>query len=551
MPEVVWRANAGLGRVSRAAGRFAEAAERNRAAIDAIERVRGGLGMPEDKAGFLEDKLQVYREQIALLVSLGRGLQSSPYTAEAFHCVERARARAFLDSIAEPHLALQHAVAPELAARQQEIEARQSQLKARLMAADSKVPRDTARVRQLSAALTDAEAEYVALRREIRNRIPAYAAVRYPEPVLLSEAQQLAGDDSVILAYSLGSPSSYLFAISRQGWKVARLPSAAVLGQRVEELRRAVAEGPARASLATYTVHATALYRDLIEPAGPLLFGKRKLIIVPDGPLHYLPFAALLKPGRDMVSAEAARLPYLIRSYAVIYSPSVSVLKALKERRPSLPDERKELLAVAEPLYDRSGPLQPLAYSGREVDSILRTYAGSASTVLKGAEATEDNVKRLMGDYRVVHFAVHGIVDQQRSGISGLALTAASGEDRQDGLLQVYEILGLRLRTDLVVLSACETGLGKRVDGEGLVGLTRAFLYAGSASVVASLWNVNDRSSVGLMTRFHQQLGASGKGASEALRQAQLDVIGRGEFSHPYYWAPFSLTGESRWQSVN
>lgn len=550
MPEVVWRANAGLSRVSRTQGRFTQAAAQNRAAIDAIERIRGRLGTEEDKAGFLEDKIEVYRRQIALLVSLGRGSPSNPYSSEAFQYAERARARAFLDSIAEPHLALQPAAEPALASRQREIEARLSQLQARRIAEDSKGAGDPTRKRQLSSALSDAESEYVALRREIRSSNPSYAAIRYPEPIHLSTAQQLAGDESVILAYSLGASSSYLFAVSQQGWRVVKLPSAAILSKRVEELLQAVAAGPARLSFTNYIVQATALYRDLIEPVQPLLSGKRNLIIVPDGALHYLPFAALLEPEAVTVLGGVSRLPYLIRRYALSYSPSVSVLKALRERRAPEPDTRKALLAVAEPVYASSLPLANLPFSGKEVDSISRTYTDSEATVLKGAAATERNVKRLLSDYRVIHFAVHGIVDRQRPYVSGLALTPESSEQGYNGLLQVYEIMGLPIRADLVVLSACETAIGKRMDGEGLLGLTRAFLYAGSASVVASLWNVNDQSSAGLMTRFYEALRSTRMGVSEALRQAQLDTI-NSEFAHPYYWAPFSLVGESRRRFVN
>jgi CHAT domain-containing protein len=304
---------------------------------------------------------------------------------------------------------------------------------------------------------------------------------------------------------------------------------------------------------------------------------------------------------RTLAAAGANRWPYMLRDYAISYVPSAGVLASLQTRPEATPQARKTFLAFADPVYgdesrtegslvrselrgafgdEQSWKLARLVESRREVQQIASLYPKDKVSLLLGDQASEENVKTdgRFKEYRYIHFATHGLLNENNPPYSGLILsltdsaatkapasqtrgvsrsTSDSGgssettsarsasPQSEDGLLQVYEVFNLKLNADLVVLSACETGLGKEVKGEGLIGLTHAFFYAGTPSVMVSLWKVQDRSTADLMANFYQQLErASGK--AEALRQAKLKLIQDKRYAHPYYWAPFVLIGDPR-----
>jgi CHAT domain-containing protein len=324
------------------------------------------------------------------------------------------------------------------------------------------------------------------------------------------------------------------------------------------------------------------LYDELIQPALKLSAGKKEVVVVADGILHYLPFEVLLRPdGEAQSQADMTRLPYLVTEHAISYVSSASVLLGLQNQRNQQRSLPKGFIAYADAAYEtteqRTGErassavrggiddgsltrLERLKHSRREVEGIAQLYPRQSADLFLGEQATEENVKAKgrLSDYATIHFAVHGLMNERKPQFSGLVLNlpraaengktssnSDSADAVEDGLLQVYEIFNLTLNADLVVLSACETGLGKEDRGEGLVGLTRAFLYAGSPSVVVSLWKVTDASTAELMIRFHQHLREQAVGKAEALRRTQLELIRQPRYSHPYYWAPFVLVGKS------
>jgi CHAT domain-containing protein len=268
------------------------------------------------------------------------------------------------------------------------------------------------------------------------------------------------------------------------------------------------------------------------------------LLIAPDGPLYLLPFEALLTQDHGSSYTD---LPYLLRRFAISYVPSASVLADLRKSRP-VENSGKMFLAFADPDY-RGGSnavlrgrsngqkLAQLPESGREVKRIAELFPPGESVLYLGAEATKKNVEQnpLLERAPLVHFALHGTVDEVRPESSGLELS--------DGRLRVSEIFNLKLNANLLTLSACETALGKEVHGEGMVGLTRAFLYAGAHSLVVSLWPVAEQSTPGFMHDLYRNLPAD---KAEALRRAKLAMISSREFSEPYYWAPFILSGDPR-----
>jgi len=394
----------------------------------------------------------------------------------------------------------------------------------------------------------------------------------------------LLDDRTALLEYAIGDTSSYLFAVSRSDFLIVALPSTSALAGKVDALRQIITSQPQRSTFGKQIEYSRQLFRELIEPAGKLLAGKQKLIIAPSGVLNYLPFEVLLSSGdeKELAAAGPGALPFLIRDYAIGYVPSAGVLAGLRSRPQIKPGPRKTFLAFADPVYGdetgtetnvalrgafgqmRAWKLTRLEGSRREVEQIASLYKPDQASLLLGEQASEQNVKTdgRLSQYRYVHFATHGLVNEERPPYSGLILSLPTGKESaagnaqsrnpqspisnpqsEDGLLQVYEVFNLKLNADLVVLSACDTGLGKEIKGEGLIGLTRAFLYAGTPSVMVSLWSVQDRSTADLMVRFYQQLDRR-KDKAAALRQAKLDLIQTKRYAHPYYWAPFILIGD-------
>jgi CHAT domain-containing protein len=313
-----------------------------------------------------------------------------------------------------------------------------------------------------------------------------------------------------------------------------------------------------RRQLRRYQDLATQLYTELLEPAAATLRGKRSLLIAPDGPLYLLPFEALTVKVETAQSRTFPELPYVLRRFAVSYVPSASVLQGLRVPRPSSagsPRLAKRFLGFANPLYDAgnapgatrsSGPqLARLPESEEEVRRIASLYPKGAVALYTGSLATEDNVKGnpLLAEARQIHFATHGSLNESQPQLSGLELARARSS-REDGTLRVYEIFNLRLNADLLTLSACDTARGKEISGEGIIGMTRAFFYAGARSLLVSLWPVSDRSTPDLMHSFYEHLGDS-RNKAQALRQAKLAMIESENYADPYFWAPFILTGDS------
>lgn len=569
----VWQAQAGLAAAYEKLTLLDKAREHYISAIEVMESVRARLGGEEEKAGFFQDKVAVYKKQISLLLDLHAKDAKPRYDAEAFHYAELARARALLDLLAEARVDVDQNVSLDFLKRRQAVLQRISQLTAQLLKERSQevAKQDKGRIGELEKRLGQADGELGNWLRELRSRNPRYAALKYPEPVTLAETQRILDDKTILLSYSLAEPVSFLFAVTRDDFQVKQLPSEATIGQGVQKLLAAITDKNHPAP-EEYRRQAVRLSEQLLQPVSRMLAGKDALVIVPDGALHRLPFEALLLPGAA-AQGDLRRLPYLIRRFAISYAPSASILAGLQnEQREAAP---KAFIAFGDPVYAGraegviASPLraasagrlnfQRLSHSRAEVEGIARLFANDDRELFLGEAASEENVKvpERLSRYRIVHFSTHGYVNEARPRFSGLVLSsppstnlepktspqsAIGNRQSEDGLLAAYEIFNLKLRADLVVLSACETGLGKEVKGEGLMSLMRAFIYAGTPSVVVSLWNVNDESAADLMIRFYRNLKTGRMSKSEALRQAQLETIRDNGF--PFFWAPFVLVGK-------
>ncbi|HEY8203953.1 MAG TPA: CHAT domain-containing tetratricopeptide repeat protein [Pyrinomonadaceae bacterium] len=585
----------GIATEERKRGNLAEARLRIEELLKMIESLRGTVASQELRASFLAGSEDYYEFYTDLLMRLHQREPSKGYDLAALEASERARARSLLELLAEARIDVEQGIAPELKQRERALYSRIAWIQNQLIGAYSQAKPDQTRIATLEDDMKKADTTREQLNAEIRQKSPRYADLQYPAPLGLKSIQSLLDDRTVLLEYALGKDVSFLFAVTRRDFQVARLPSASTIAGQVEALRSIISSRPQRSTVGKQINSSRELYRELIEPAGKLLNGKEKIIIVPSGALHYLPFEALLSSGeeRTLTTFGASAWPYLVRDYAISYVQSAGVLASLRSRRETSARPSKTFLAFADPVYgnetgteasfvrsrlrgtfgdQQTFKLERLVESRREVSQIASLNKPDQVSLFLGSEAREENVKTAgrLSQYRFIHFATHGLLNEERPQYSGLILSLsnsgvpASASDNlearpgagapqstlrnpqaEDGLLQVYEVFNLRLNADLVVLSACETGLGKEVKGEGLVGLTNAFLYAGTPSVVVSVWKIQDRSTADLMVKLYKEMNR-GQDKTEALRQAKLALIRDRRFAHPYYWAPFILIGDPK-----
>ncbi len=573
---IIWQANAGQAAVYEKKQQPEEARLHYQKAVEVMESVRAQLVSEEDKVGFFQNKTEIYKKLIAVLLRPIAREVAQERTVRAFEFSERARARAFLDLLDESKIHVEQSLAADLLEQRQRITANFSQLNAEILKERTQEPakQNKAAIERLEQARNKVDDEYANWLREVRRRDARYATLKYSVPLSLEQTQQLLDEHTVLLSYSLGEPSSVLFAVSHNGVKAVPLAgSAKEIGQDVSTLISAISNR----SVSDFRRLSVQLYERLIQPAGALLKGKNTLIIVPDGALHRLPFEVLLPPSaRRITQPDQRKLPYLVRDYVISYAPSASVLAGLQDYHRATAVGQKMFGAFADPVYDAEAQaagstvalatrsvqgkdsqwlFRRLVHSREETAGIAKLFPREQAEVFQGVEATEEKAKTpgLLERYRLLHFAAHGLINQNRPRFSGIVLSLpaknvsvpkpVADASVEDGILQVYEIFQLKLNADLVVLSACETGLGREVNGEGLIGLTRAFIYAGTPSLLVSLWKVDDEKTADLMIRFYTHLKA-GKSKAAALRQAQLDLIET--VGTPYFWAPFVLIGKAQ-----
>ena len=581
-----------------------------RSAIKQIETIRAGsLRADESRSTFLATTKDVYDEaasafaEMALLNSAtgatlnGKALD---YAAEAFRVSEEGRARSLLDMLGEVNAQITEGVPPDLLKRKQDNLESQQQIADQLtginLAADQK-----RKPAELEADLDKLQVEFDDIENQIRTASPRYAALTAAQPLSLADVQQKVLDDNtVLLEYCLGGDRSYLFAVARSGVSLFKLSSRADIDKLATDFRAqlippklqrrivgidiaddqqrglGLVQGPSE-NLVAFAAASNALYRAAVEPAASLI-GDKRLLVVADGALNYIPFEALVKTTDG---ADYASLNYLIKTNEVVYAPSASVIAAIRQQ--STPVTSKRLLVIADPIFraddprlnggmapqtsgearglglglasavsdvtGTSGQMQLARLAGTRVEAQeiakIASAGGNQPDVWTDLTASEDNVRgRDVSNYRVVHIATHGLLDAERPQFTGVVLSLV-GNKTGDGFLRTDEIFNLKLGSSLVMLSACETGLGKEKRGEGVIGLTRAFMYAGAPTVGVSLWSVADKSTAELMTDFYQHLlGSTSSSPSVALRGAQLAMINGKKYSAPFYWAPFVLVGE-------
>jgi CHAT domain-containing protein/tetratricopeptide (TPR) repeat protein len=537
----------GLARSERALGRREEARAASRQALDVVEGVRPSVLREDLRTSFFSAARDLFDFHIDLLLDLGD-------VEEAWVTAERARARALGDLLAEAGAGLRREEAPELAAREKALQHQLNVLESRRLNTNESKPD---KLRLLRASIDARIAELETVRGELRRRSPRYASLLQPEPVSFAAVRrELLDGDTVVLEYRLGETASTLWVLTRESLTAAPLPPRREIEPLVQEASAWLKslDWPGRNPRPLCE-----LSRMLLAPAAPSL-GHRRVVVVPDGALATLSFAALPVPVEPAACPQA---PSLVESHEIAYLPSVATLLTQRRLLAGRHPAPGWLAVVADPVYGRddgrlprpagargAGPAQSfqrLPGSAQEAAAIVSGLPRDKLFVATGFDASRQTVTGgALRGYRILHFATHGVLDPEQPLLSLLALTQIDPAGRPvDGILPAHAIYDLDLPADLVVLSACETALGRDVPGEGLIsGLPRAFLYAGASRVIVSLWPVEDQSTRELMVLFYRGLFAEGLAPAAALQEAQRTMVRAGR--RPSQWAGFVLLGDWR-----
>ncbi len=558
--------------VERRLDRLEESKRKVEQALEMVEDLRSRASADSGlRATYFATWQSHYELYVDLLMELHGRRPEDGYAALALAASERARARSLLEGLGEIGARLDAGADPRQLALERRLERQITARQVRLMRLDG----------EAAAPIEEEQREllrrYEKLRGQIREADPLYAQLSRPRPLDVAQIRRrVLDDETLLLEYQLGDERSFVWALSRDSLASAVLPPRREIEDLVREAYR-LTIAHRRQSRRRSELLMAELGEILLGGVAAQLVGKKRLAIVAGGALHYLPFAALTLPRA--LETEGGAAP-LISRYEIIALPSASSLAALRRQLAGRAPSAGTLAVVADPVFEASDPrlagsaagdpeetagngsrprrretaaperYPRLIHSGREAEAILALVPASQKTFRAvGFDARREVVigGELAG-YRIVHFATHGVIDTRHPELSRLVLSlfGRDGRRRPQGLLHALEIYDLELPAELVVLSGCQTALGREIRGEGLVGLARGFLYAGAARVLVSLWQVDDQATAELIERLYRNLLVRRLPAPAALRQAQLEIRRQKRWREPYYWAGFVLQGEWR-----
>jgi len=580
-----------LARVNRDLGALEDALRYAQRSIQIVEDLRTNVATPDFRTSYFSGVRQQYELLIDILMRCENAWPGRGYAAQAFLGSENARARSLIDMRAEVGADIRTGVSPALLERERGLQGLLRAHAAYQM--DLSVRKSDAHTTaEVARQIDDLRDEYLQIEAQIRDRNPRVLALKQSAPLSLEQVQKdLLDDDSVVLEYALGEERSYLWVISRTSFGSYELPSR----NNVEAAAQDVYQGLTARQLvgkldsgyqanvdvsdASYSEKALSLSRMLVGPANAQL-GTKRLLVVTDGLLQYIPLDALPVPEPEKVGADpiSDRLP-LVALHEVVMLPSLSTLAAIRQEKNRSQADDKIVAVLADPVFDNGDDRAPGNTSGRgasftgnpnapalrgiqvpafdsaparlthaaeEANAIVAVAPHGSAMLALGFDATRETaMSSLVGEYRIVHFAAHGFVNKEHPELSGILLsTVDRSGNKTNGFVPVRDIYNLNLSADLVVLSACESALGKDVRGEGLVGLTHGFMASGSKSVIASLWKVDDRATSMLMAEFYRSMLQDGLSPAAALRSAKEKIRREKSWQAPYFWAGFVLQGE-------
>ncbi|MEG4219529.1 CHAT domain-containing protein [Microcoleus sp. Pol12A6] len=543
--------------------------------IKIIENLRTKITNHELRLSYFATVQDYYQFYIDLLMQLHKTQPKSGYDTKAFQASERSRARTLLELLQEANADIRQGVAPELLQQERNLQQQLDALETRRIETISRpnhTPTETAELDQKRQTLLG---QYQEVQAQIRSTSPRYATLTQPQPLTLAQIQeQILDQNTILLQYSLGKERSYLWAVTKTSLTSYELPKQVDIEKAARNFRDAVTNPryrniPDRVAEANNT-----LSQIILQPVAAQLAQKR-LLIVGDGILNYLPFAALSlpeTPGKN-------RNQPLIVDHEIVLLPSASTLGILRQNYNDRQPPTRTLAMLADPVFSadderlriQSNSANPQAIESvnlglsrssranniqlsrlkftRQEAHIIQALvpANSRTESLDFAASRAAATSQNLSQYKIIHFATHGLANSTNPELSGIILSLVDEKGNPlNGFLRLTDIFNLKLAADLVVLSACQTGMGQIVQGEGMVGLTRGFMYAGAQRVVVSLWNVDDEGTATLMSSFYQGMLQKGLTPAAALRAAQLEMWKQEEWRSPYYWAAFTLQGEWR-----
>lgn len=576
-----------LARVQRDAGDLSAASANIEMAVAIVESLRSRVPGHTLRSSYLASVHKYLELRIDLLMQRYKTNPDAGLVAKALEDSELAHARSLLDMLAEARAEISRAIAPELL--QEERRVRQTlNAKAEYQMNLLGGPHSEEQAAAAEKEIRGLAVRYENIQAQLRNQNPHYAALTQPKALSLAEIQeQVIDDESLLLEYFLGDARSYLWVISKSEITSFELPGRSQVEGKARRFYNLLTAhqplpGETFEQQKARTVEAATLLPQAARELGSLIVGpaaaklehKKRLLIVADGALHYIPFQALIVPE----GVGPADQPLILR-HEIVNQPSASALARLMAETRGRQLASNSVAILADPVYESDDPriksnrgpsiqseqsaqaqtalrdvnltggltkIPRLPASRAEADAIMDAAPWGTSK-----KATDFDANRAMATspelhkYRIVHFATHGLLNNAHPELSGIVLSLVDKDGQpQDGFLRLHDIYNLDLPLELVVLSACDTGLGKEVRGEGLVGLTQGFMYAGAAGVVASLWKVDDDATAELMRHFYEAMFNDGLTPSAALRKAQLDLSRQNRWKSPYFWAGFVIQGQ-------
>jgi tetratricopeptide (TPR) repeat protein len=598
----------GIAQVARNRGNLNEARLKIEEALKLVESIRAGVVSKELRASYFASAQSQYDFYIDLLMRLNQQDPSRGYEAAALQAAERARARSLLELLAEAQADIRQGVDPDLLSRERNLQQRinaKAEIALQLKSNKQTEQRAAALDKEIDALMIDFQQVQAEIRQKSPRY--ATLTQPQPLDLVKIQAQAL-DSETLLLEYALGDEHSYLWAVTPDSITSYRLPPRAEIeaaARKVYELLTArqprggetnlQLSARVKAAEAEYPTQASALSRMLLGPAASQL-GRKRLLIVAPGALEYLPFAALPVPAivNQTTGSEQPAPSHdqpLMAEHEIVSLPSASALSVIRGEIAGRQLAANTVAVLADPVFELNdqrvttrsqggaasagGQPQQQASPSRglpsEFERAVRSMRPNAQTALPRLPFTRDEADAIMAvavsgaglkaldfranratamsdelsRYRIIHFATHGLLNSERPELSGLVFSLIDEQGRpQNGFLRLHEIYNLRLPAELVVLSACQSGLGKQIKGEGLVGLTRGFMYAGAPRVVASLWQVNDLATAELMKGFYRGMLKDGLRPAAALRAAQIEMFNQKQWSSPYFWAAFVIQGE-------
>ncbi len=565
-----------LAGLKRSQGNLPESLSLIEDAIKIIDNLRTKITSQDLRTSYFATKQNYYEFYIDLLMELHKQQPTQGYNIKAFEASDRSRARSLIELLTESRAKITTGIDPKLLGQEQDI---QNQIDAfeknsQKILNGNPTSEQKAKLQQEKINLSQ---QYNNIRDQIRVSSPAYAQLKYPDPLTLADVQQkLLDEHTVLLQYSLGSDRSYFWAVTQTEISSYELPKQSEIEKLANEFKYKLTD-PATRELPIELKRSSKELSDIIIKPVLEKIGNKRLLIVADGALQYIPFSALTIPGKS-----THEYVPLLTEHEIINSPSVSTIGIIKSDHKRNKTAPKPLVVFADPVFtpdderfgktvapqpshqrDRGLPIEAqqleraagikwkrLPFTRNEADGIVRIIPNSQPQELLDFRANRQalNSNSHLNQYQIIHLATHGFADTEHPESSFILLSLVDQEGNyENGYLTLNDIFNLDLQANLVVLSACQTGVGKLIKGEGLVGLTRGFMYAGTPRVLVSLWSINDQSTSELMVKFYQKMLKEKLTPVAALRAAQLEMWQQGDWQKwksPYYWAAFTMQGD-------